>query len=249
MLPSSNIRLIWFLTDPKPLDLAALYQTLFVEEPDKLARFKNQTPQTPFLATAGGSFGGYSVELQAQTGRVDLVLQPDAQALGSQPNPAPSLLDTQAAIWELDTAIARAELLPESHRNAVVVVATKLCDSNIEAIDEFNKYVGTKDTIIDSSDHFFQINKRKEIGNVYFNRVVQAAALEFQSFQLSMNGQSSPAQTMNTTHVLNLTFDFNTVPDGTTFGVEKQKEVFRTLLDEQRIACAEVSLEFLNDAR
>lgn len=248
MLPSSNIRLIWFLTDPKPLDLAALYQTLFMEEPDRIARFKNQTPQTPFLATAGGSIKGYSIELQAQTGRVDLILQPDTPASGIEPNAAPSLLDTQSAILELETAIARAELLPESHRNAVVIVATRVCDSNTEAIDEFNKYVGTKDTIADSSDHFFQINRRKRIGNINFNRVVQAAALEFQSFQLSMNGQSVPAQTMNTAHVLNLTFDFNTVPDGSTFSVERQKEVFRYLLDEQRIACAEISLRFLNGA-
>ncbi|WP_147391939.1 hypothetical protein [Paracoccus onubensis] len=246
MLPSLNLRLVWFVQGTQAGQARELFSDLFGTEPDRSTQVKNTTPQSPFYETAGGTIGNFDAEVQRQGARIDLVIQ---KTLASSSNPfgAPPLMNTEEAINFLTGVVNQAKRLPVSRRVSLIVVVNSITETLDKAKSKFCDFTGFKLDLSNTSDHFFQINRRFEALNMQMNRVIQLSVTEGQSIQFSIVSGAQSAQSVKTIPLLSITYDFNTVPNpnDAPYSLDLQKQIISRIADEHIRAISAENLEFL----
>lgn len=244
MFPSLSVRFVWFTEDHSKIKISELFRELVGEDADEVTISKLPTAQNPFLGQAAKSVNGRAVMLQLQIGRLDLVFQPEpAQHLTD----VIETVETESALEFGISCIRRADNLPRSIRLSVVANTVELVEDIGAAGRRFQAMIGLDSKIEGLTDHLFQANRITSFDGAAGNRLVQYSTSAFQRMRVQFSGQSGQGQqsVIGVSFGVCATYDFNTVPDGTVFEVDKQKAIFGMIVDEVKRAATLENLTFL----
>lgn len=202
---------------------------------------KNKVPSSsnPIISAAEADIEGFKVALSQQPGRLDLSLSP----IQNNESLKMPLMDVQAGIFYCERILAAVEILPESVRLSCIVNSYSEASSSEDVANLFYSIAGFNPDIPEVTDLVFQANRRTDLEGVLINRVTTINTLETQSIRM----QGSTLAETSVEHGLGITYDFNTVPDGTVFDTERQKKLFADMLGHVTKAVNSSDLSFLKD--
>lgn len=245
MFNLQELRIVWFPLDPVEGDVTNLFSSLFGEGPDRSATVKTPTPQQPYLAMAASDYPDYTVELQKQIGRIDLIVR--SNHLTDHASPV-SLMGVDETFSFIKDALSRAESESfVSQRLSVIAVAVKKAPSIEDARSEWVNYTKYDIGCDGLSDHFLQLNKPKALSGVPCNRIIQAAVIANQNFQLGMGAGGVMSNIISQYYTLTVTHDFNTVINSNIFSGSVRTATFNAILDEINRAILIGDINFLRD--
>lgn len=234
--------LVWFVTPNFDLQIDEIFHSLVGEEADSIRKNKVPSPAAPFLALAEFRTESSNVTLTQHTGRLDLSIKPVEDPTSS----AIPLVELSTVLSSLKNFLRSPNVLPDALRISCVIGCTYSADSSSDAVKNFVEFTGFDCGFDDPSDLMLQINRRKLFGGISSNRLVTANMVEMQSMQINtQNGlimSNGP-----TAHALMITYDFNTVPDGSILDSELQRLVFKDIFEEIETAAATGNISFMKE--
>lgn len=236
-LDGQGCRLIWFPAPAVEVDLPEFFKHITGEEPDVIRKNRSPSVANPFTAVAERQFSEFNLTLSTQPGRIELVASPDPTRLYS----TVPLINLDDVLKHIDGFIEHAASMPLSVR--LSCIAAKYIDANTaqEADEIFSRVTGINHGIPEATDQIFQVNRRTSYLGTLSNRVTTANVIETQSFVMQTAGVSD----QKTNHGVGITYDFNTVPDGTIYDTNRQKEIFKEMLSSLSDAVHKGDLTFL----
>jgi hypothetical protein len=246
---SSNIQVVWFVSDADGVDASRAFKALTGNEADGFERNRVLSQRAPFHARAHGAQDGKQYRIQTSPGRVDWFIEPHLQ---EDESPYERLFDTKEAICSIHDAIRELpdELFGDATRVSVVTTLIEEVATPDEANMSFIELCGIPVSHIGLSDLVFQSNKRKKITeSIVINRIFKFSTETITRVLMSLDhqsgrvGQMHPEKNMN--HAVRIDLDINTVPSGDLMNPDQQKKVFAQLFEETLAVSTSPSIKIL----
>lgn len=201
------------------------------QEPESETRKKSQGTRNE-----EGAWGGGTLSVSAQSGRVDIFLTPIQPP--HMPKEPPHLGSLPPIARKLESCIAKLRL-PTSARLAIAAqISLSVADGkeSIKRLNELTPHANFKENLTDVVCQYNDPKKLRHSG-IEFNRIFKwsQTRIQYLQFGIGPDGKQTPmGPGTNSQHLLQLDLDFNTAPNAPVMHREGQlniiKEMFELLI-------------------
>ncbi|MGN7713937.1 hypothetical protein [Agrobacterium radiobacter] len=191
-------------------DAFQIWLSLFQATPDSYQRHPDPNARA---TQAGGNFAGYTWQIAAQPGRIDIFIVGNTS---DGADPLPTFPNIKNDIQARDLLIAKARQLPIEAIGVVRLAFVTQLSHNVTKLQDANNLIAELLPLnaipTSASDMSFSLNLRKSITTppVVLNRICRWQAVEKQLVQLQMGVPQTMQSTISQPAVM-LNVDINTV--------------------------------------